>query len=74
MCDYSRDCSNSCCCYVVARCQSDSEDAELVAETVEEGNLGIVDDEVQDFGIGNYSPAPGVETVCVFPKNAAKSK
>ncbi|GKB94885.1 translocon-associated protein subunit alpha-like protein [Tanacetum coccineum] len=52
--------------------QSDSDDAELVAETVEEGNLGIVDDEVQDFGIGNYSPAPGVETVCVFPKNAAK--
>ncbi|GJV29986.1 translocon-associated protein subunit alpha [Tanacetum coccineum] len=56
-----------------ARCQSDSDDAELVAETVEEGNLGIVDDEVQDFGIGNYSPAPGVETVCVFPKNAAKT-
>lgn len=59
--------------FQVARCQSDSEDAELVAETVEEGNLGIVDDEVQDFGIGNYSPAPGVETVCVFPKNAAKT-
>ncbi|XP_071700760.1 translocon-associated protein subunit alpha-like [Rutidosis leptorrhynchoides] len=59
----------------VARCQSDadSEDAELVAETVEEGgDLGIVDDDVQDFGAGNYSPAPGVETVCVFPKNAAK--
>nr|GEW71520.1 translocon-associated protein subunit alpha-like [Tanacetum cinerariifolium] len=59
--------------FQVARCQSDADDAELVAETVEEGNLGIVDDEVQDFGIGNYSPAPGVETVCVFPKNAAKT-
>ncbi|KAI3515268.1 hypothetical protein L1887_14091 [Cichorium endivia] len=59
----------------VARCQSDSdsEDAELVAETVEEGgDLGIVDDDVQDFGAGNYSPAPGVETVCVFPKNPSK--
>ncbi|KAI3745186.1 hypothetical protein L1987_58292 [Smallanthus sonchifolius] len=60
----------------VARCQSesDSEDAELVAETVEEGgDLGIVGDDVQDFGGGNFSPAPGVETVCVFPKNAAKT-
>ncbi|XP_076928659.1 translocon-associated protein subunit alpha-like [Bidens hawaiensis] len=60
----------------VARCQSesDSEDAELVAETLEEGgDLGIVDDDVQDFAGGNYSPAPGVETVCVFPKNAAKT-
>ncbi|KAK1434301.1 hypothetical protein QVD17_00038 [Tagetes erecta] len=60
----------------VARCQydSDSEDAELVAETVGEGgDLGIVGDDVQDFGGENYSPAPGVETVCVFPKNAAKT-
>ncbi|KAD4982053.1 hypothetical protein E3N88_18724 [Mikania micrantha] len=62
--------------FTVARCQSesDSEDAELVAETVEEGgDLGIVGDDVQDFGGGKYSPAPGVETVCVFPKNAAKT-
>nr|XP_043638666.1 translocon-associated protein subunit alpha [Erigeron canadensis] len=59
----------------VARCESDPdlEDAELVAETVEEGgDLGFVGDDVQDFGVGNYSPAPGVETVCVFPKNTAK--
>lgn len=65
-------------CFVVARCQSDSDsdaDAELVAETVEEGaDLGIVGDDAVDFGGGNYSPAPGVETVCIFPKNLAKSK
>ncbi|KAI7755727.1 hypothetical protein M8C21_018267 [Ambrosia artemisiifolia] len=57
----------------VARSQSepDSEaDAELVAETVEEGSH--VDDDVQDIGFGNYNPAPGVETVSVFPKNFAK--
>lgn len=60
----------------VVRSQSDSDseaDAELVAETVEEGaDVGIVDDDTQDFGVGNYNPAPGVETVCVFPKNSAK--
>lgn len=69
---------NSWCCSVVARCQSESDsdaDAELVAETVEEGaDLGIVGDDAVDFGGGNYSPAPGVETVCIFPKNLAKSK
>lgn len=58
----------------VARSQSDpdSDNAELVAETVEEGAVGNVGDEAQDFGVGNYNPAPGVETVCVFPKNIGK--
>ncbi|KAJ0635650.1 putative translocon-associated protein (TRAP), alpha subunit [Helianthus annuus] len=58
---------------VVARSQSDPDaeaDAELVAETVEEGSH--VGDDVEDIGIGNYNPAPGVETVSVFPKNFAK--
>ncbi|KAJ9550612.1 hypothetical protein OSB04_014657 [Centaurea solstitialis] len=68
---------SSSCFLQVARCQSDSDsesDAELVAETVEEGaDLGIVGDDVVDFGAGNYSPAPGVETVCIFPKNLAKT-
>ncbi|KAI3714157.1 hypothetical protein L1987_72750 [Smallanthus sonchifolius] len=58
----------------VARSQSDSDseaDAELVAETINEGTY--VGDDVQDIGVGNFYPAPGVETVCVFPKNSAKS-
>ncbi|GKE00423.1 hypothetical protein Tco_1388406, partial [Tanacetum coccineum] len=57
-----------------ARSQSDpdSDNAELVAETVEEGGAGNVGDEAQDFGVGNYNSAPGVETVCVFPKNIGK--
>ncbi|XP_076925085.1 translocon-associated protein subunit alpha-like [Bidens hawaiensis] len=57
----------------VARSQSDSDleaDAELVAETVKEGSH--VSDDVQDVGVGNFNPAPDVETVCVFPKNSAK--
>ncbi|KAK9286444.1 hypothetical protein L1049_014841 [Liquidambar formosana] len=55
----------------VARCQSDSEVE--AAEGVEEGgDLGIVGEDVQDFGDASFSPAPGVETVCVFPKNSAR--
>ncbi|KAJ0693104.1 putative translocon-associated protein (TRAP), alpha subunit [Helianthus annuus] len=58
----------------VARSQSDSvdsdADAELVAETVKEGEY--VGDDTHDFGVGNYNPAPGVETVSVFPKNPVK--
>ncbi|KAB2600722.1 translocon-associated protein subunit alpha-like [Pyrus ussuriensis x Pyrus communis] len=56
----------------VARGESDSEvDA---SDTVEEsGDLGIVGEDVQDFGDGSFSPAPGVDTICVFPKNIAKT-
>ncbi|KAM1453823.1 hypothetical protein FF1_003431 [Malus domestica] len=56
----------------VARGQSDSEvDA---SDTVEESSdLGIVGEDVQDFGDGSFSPAPGVDTICVFPKNIAKT-
>ncbi|XXG74983.1 hypothetical protein AAC387_Pa07g3579 [Persea americana] len=50
----------------VVICQSN--DVE-VAEAVEGGDLGIVGDDVQDFGDGSFAPAPGVDTVCVFPKN-----
>ncbi|KAL8228880.1 hypothetical protein R6Q57_013780 [Mikania cordata] len=57
----------------VARSQSDSDsdaDAELVAETIKEGvDVGR---DAQDFGLGNFTPAPDVETLCVFPKNPAK--
>ncbi|KAK5842265.1 hypothetical protein PVK06_004601 [Gossypium arboreum] len=54
----------------VARCQSEA-DVD-VAEAVEGGELGIVGEDVQDFGDGNFGPAPGVETVFIFPKNSAK--
>ncbi|KAK3029021.1 hypothetical protein RJ639_040073, partial [Escallonia herrerae] len=45
-------------------CQSDS-DAEVV-EAEEGGDLGIVGEDVQDYGSGSFSPAPGVETVLVM--------
>ncbi|PPR84247.1 hypothetical protein GOBAR_AA36458 [Gossypium barbadense] len=54
----------------IARCQSEAEAD--VAEAVEGGDLGIVGEDVQDFGDPNYSSAPEVKTVCVFPKNSAK--
>lgn len=57
--------------FIVARGESDSEVD--TSETVEESSdLGIVGEDVQDFGDGNFSPAPGVDTICVFPKNSAK--
>ncbi|KAK9108713.1 hypothetical protein Sjap_016773 [Stephania japonica] len=54
----------------VVRSQSDSE-AELVQGS---GDLGIVGDDVQDFGIHDevFTSAPGIDTVCVFPNNFAK--
>lgn len=55
------------------KCQSDSEVE--VAEVIEGGgDLGIVGDDIQDYGDGSFSPAPGVDTVCVFPKNVARCK
>lgn len=57
--------------FVVARAESDSE-AETVETADEASELGIVGDEAQDFGDGNFSPAPGVETVSIFPKNSAR--
>lgn len=55
---------------LVARCQSES-DAEVEAAE-DGGELGIVDDDVQDYGGGSFISAPGVDTVCVFPKNPSK--
>lgn len=57
----------------VARCQSDS-DVESTEAVEEVSDLGIVGEDVQDFGDGNFSPAPGVNTICVFPKNSARGK
>lgn len=56
---------------IVARCQSDAE-ADVAEAAEEGGELGIVGEDVQEFGDENFSPAPGVNTVCVFPKNSAK--
>ncbi|KAL6219157.1 hypothetical protein ACLB2K_012363 [Fragaria x ananassa] len=57
----------------VARGESDSE-ADSVSEVVgENSDLGTVGDEEQDFVDTSYSPAPGIETICVFPKNKAKT-
>ncbi|KAF5752030.1 translocon-associated protein subunit alpha [Tripterygium wilfordii] len=56
----------------VARCQSESDSDVEVAEAVEGGDLGIVGEDVQDFDDGNFGPAPGIDTVCVFPRNSAK--
>ena len=55
----------------VARSQSEVEVSEAAEEV---GDLGIVGEDAQDFGDGSFSPAPGVDTVCVFPKNSARCK
>lgn len=56
---------------IVARCQSDA-DVNVAEAADEGGELGIVGEDVQEFGDENFSPSPGVSTVCVFPKNSAK--
>ncbi|TVU07595.1 hypothetical protein EJB05_40959 [Eragrostis curvula] len=56
----------------VARAQSEEDAA--TAEVVEGADLGIVGDDTQVSSDEPLSPAPGVETVCVFPKNAGKSE
>ncbi|KAI4367710.1 hypothetical protein MLD38_023419 [Melastoma candidum] len=56
------------------RCQSSPEvDVfEAAAEEGDDSELGIISDDVTDFGDGSFSPAPGIDTICVFPKNGAK--
>ncbi|XP_031474923.1 translocon-associated protein subunit alpha-like [Nymphaea colorata] len=54
----------------VVRCQADAETDG--AEVPEGGDLGIVGDDIQDLSEVVYGPAPGVETMCIFPKNAAR--
>ncbi|CAO2815556.1 unnamed protein product [Amaranthus hypochondriacus] len=59
----------------VAKCQSDSTpETETVVDssTDESSDLGIVNDDTQIYGDGSLVSAPGVETVCVFPKNSGK--
>lgn len=59
--------------YIVARSQSDS-DAEVAGTMEEVSDIGIVGEDAQDFGDNNFSQAPGVDIVCVFPKNSARCK
>ncbi|CAN8314576.1 unnamed protein product [Cochlearia groenlandica] len=55
----------------VARCQSDADDhSSLVDDVVGEHSDSGVEEDEQD--LDNLTSAPGVETVCVFPKNSAK--
>ncbi|WOK98223.1 translocon-associated protein subunit alpha [Canna indica] len=54
----------------VVRCKSDEDAA--ATEVVEGSNLGIVGDDTQVFSDIALGPAPGVDTICVFPKNAAR--
>lgn len=60
---------------IVARCQSDSGDAdtEVVGEAGDDNNeVGIVGEDAQDYATTDLGPAHGVDTVCVFPKNSAR--
>ncbi|XP_059647514.1 translocon-associated protein subunit alpha-like [Cornus florida] len=52
----------------VAQCQSDS-DTEAAEES---SDVGIISEDVQEFGSGSFNSAPGVETICVFPKNPSR--
>nr|XP_043626838.1 translocon-associated protein subunit alpha-like [Erigeron canadensis] len=60
----------------VARCQSDSDHADLVveplAQSVEEGgDIKVAGNEYQNVG-GSVRTVPGLKTVCVFPNNPSK--
>ena len=54
------------------RCQSDAN--EDTSEVADGGDLGIVGDDVQDFGDASFPSAPGVDTTFVFPKNTPRCK
>lgn len=56
------------CFFLVALCHSDSEDSGFEVSDVGEEES----DAEEVFGF-ELSSAPGIETLCVFPKNSAKS-
>ncbi|KAF5951609.1 hypothetical protein HYC85_009553 [Camellia sinensis] len=60
---------------LLPRSQSDSdvEISDAAEAAIEGGDLGIVGDDVEVFGDGTFSPAPGVETICFFRKNPSRS-
>ncbi|KAI5397283.1 hypothetical protein KIW84_063196, partial [Lathyrus oleraceus] len=55
----------------VVRCQSD-EATENAGEVSDIGIVGDETDDAQDFADGGFPSAPGVDTICVFPKNIAR--
>ncbi|KAL5053859.1 hypothetical protein RYX36_034541 [Vicia faba] len=55
----------------VVRCQLD-ETAENVGEVSDIGIVGDESDEAQDFSDEGFPSAPGIKTICVFPKNIAR--
>ncbi|KAI5397281.1 hypothetical protein KIW84_063194 [Lathyrus oleraceus] len=55
----------------VVRCQSD-EAAENAGEVSDIRIVGDEIDDAQDFADGGFPSAPGVDTICVFPKNIAR--
>ncbi|KAL1208208.1 Translocon-associated protein subunit alpha [Cardamine amara subsp. amara] len=56
----------------VARCQVDDDDhSSLVDDVVGESSDSGVEEDDQDLDL-NLISAPGVDTLCVFPKNSAK--
>lgn len=54
--------------FIVALCQSDSEDSGFEVSDVGEDES----ETEQVFGL-ELTSAPGIETLCVFPNNRAKS-
>ncbi|KAE9620268.1 putative translocon-associated protein (TRAP), alpha subunit [Lupinus albus] len=54
----------------VARCHTESD--ETVQATEEASDIGIVGDDAEDFGDESFPTAPGIDTICVFPKNSAR--
>uniref|UniRef100_A0A7N0SZ05 Translocon-associated protein subunit alpha n=1 Tax=Kalanchoe fedtschenkoi TaxID=63787 RepID=A0A7N0SZ05_KALFE len=55
----------------VARCESEP-DPDLDIADQAEGDIGLVGEDVHDFGEEIFSAAPGIETLTVFPKNVGK--
>lgn len=58
--------------FIVARCQYNPK-TKVVEGPREAGDLEVGDD-VQDFSSDSFNPAPGIEMICVFPKNTSKDK
>ncbi|ERN13451.1 translocon-associated protein subunit alpha [Amborella trichopoda] len=56
----------------VVRCQGEGESDVEGVEAVESGDLGIVGDDFQDSVEAVFGSAPGVDTICLFPKNPGK--
>ncbi|KAJ4776533.1 Translocon-associated protein subunit alpha [Rhynchospora pubera] len=54
----------------IVRCQSDEE--AVASEVIEGAELGIIGDDTHVVDDTNLGSAPGISTVCLFPKNPRK--